>query len=264
MSYLSIRKMLWTIVEPTGTNRLNKLFGFLILGLICLNVIEIITISVDNIRHQYGNLLLGFEFFSVIIFTIEYVIRVWTCVEMPSYQRPIWGRLKFMMTPLVLLDLLAILPFYLAFFNHNVIFLRTFRLLRLLYIAKLYRYHHSFQLILRIFKNKKEELLVTLIFMIILLIVLSCLIFYIEYPVQPQNFPDIPTTMWWGIVTLTTVGYGDVFPITGLGKLLTSIIVLIGIGTFALPAAILSTGFLEEMEKQHHKKYCPHCGKPLE
>ena len=101
--------------------------------------------------------------------------------------------------------------------------------------------------------------------MILILVIASCLVYYCENSIQPKAFPDIPSTMWWGIVTLTTIGYGDVFPITIPGKILTSIIAVLGIGLFALPAGILGSGFVEEIQNERNqKKFCPYCGKLIE
>jgi voltage-gated potassium channel len=116
-----------------------------------------------------------------------------------------------------------------------------------------------------VFKAKKEELILTSVLMCFILIISSCFVYYFESPVQPEAFPDIPATLWWAIVTLTTIGYGDVFPITIPGKFITSLIAILGIGMFALPAGILGAGFVETIQKkQAAKKRCPHCGQLLE
>jgi len=120
------------------------------------------------------------------------------------------------------------------------------------------------RLIKKVFSRKKEELTITLIFTFFLLLITSTVMYYVENGVQPENFSSIPKTMWWGIATLTTVGYGDVFPITAIGKLLGGIIAILGIGLFALPAGILASGFSEVISHtKENNKYdiCPCCGK---
>ena len=174
-----------------------------------------------------------------------------------------------MLQPLVLIDLGAILPFYLFFLDTDARFLRIFRTLSLLRLAKLQRYLISLKLLSQVFEAKKEELILTGVLMMIILVVTSSLVYFVEHPVQPQAFPNIPATLWWGIVTLSTIGYGDVFPITPMGKLITSFIAFLGMGMFALPAGILGAGFVEIIQKNQTDKcpqkiYCPYCGQRLE
>ncbi len=121
----------------------------------------------------------------------------------------------------------------------------------------------ALQLLARVLKNKREELILTLGMMMILLIIASCLMYYVENPVQPINFPDIPHTMWWAVATFTTVGYGDIYPVTGLGKFLAGIVSILGIGLFALPTGVLGAGFVEEMQKKRDQQSCPHCGESI-
>jgi voltage-gated potassium channel len=136
--------------------------------------------------------------------------------------------------------------------------LRIFRIFRLFKIA---RYLKALTLIRRVFTQKKEELVISLIATIFLLLITSTIIYYVENGVQPENFSNIPETMWWGIATLTTVGYGDIYPITPLGKFLGGIVAIIGVGLFALPAGILASGFSDQLSKnKSDANYCPRCG----
>ena len=117
------------------------------------------------------------------------------------------------------------------------------------------------QLIGRVFVSKKNELLITVFAVFLLLLMASSIMYYVEHEAQPEVFASIPHSMWWGIITLTTVGYGDVFPITLLGKIFNGMIAFLGIGLFALPAGILASAFAEEMNKHHNgATQCPHCG----
>jgi voltage-gated potassium channel len=137
--------------------------------------------------------------------------------------------------------------------------------MRLLRIAKLGRYYRALHIMSRVIRNQKEELILTVSVMLILLVISSALMYHAENGAQPENFPDIPATMWWSIVTLTTVGYGDVYPITSTGKALAAIIAVFGIGMVALPAGIIGSGFVEEIQNKGVKDgdCCPHCGKPI-
>ena len=149
--------------------------------------------------------------------------------------------------------------------------MRILRVTRLLRIFKIQRYTKSLNLIGKVLKSKKEELFITVFVTIILIIFASTLMYYIENDVQPNAFPNILATFWWAVATLTTIGYGDVYPVTDLGRLLSGIIAVLGIGLVALPTGLISSGFIEEISKkkrQHKQKeeditYCPHCGKRI-
>jgi len=127
------------------------------------------------------------------------------------------------------------------------------------------RYLHATQLIGRVIKAKKEELSISFFLVIFLMVIVSAIMFYVEHEAQPDKFSSIPATMWWSVSALTSVGYGDMLPITVLGKTLASVISILGIGLVALPAGIMASGFSDEMRKNHpqHKNVCPHCGNEI-
>lgn len=263
---MALKQRVWQILEvDRAGDKVSRAFDVFIFTLIVLNVLAFILGTVEDIAREFGAYLDGFEQFSVAVFTLEYVARVWSCAAKPAYACPVIGRLRFMLTPLALVDLLAILPFYLPFVGIDLRFVRLLRLFRIFRIAKLARYMESLQLLGRVFMQKKEELATTLVVLIFLLIFAASLMYYAEHPVQPQAFPDIPAAMWWAVATLTTVGYGDVYPVSPLGRLLGAVVAILGIGLFALPTAILGSGFLDEIQKKRKgSRVCPHCGKPLE
>ncbi|MGI4762315.1 MAG: potassium channel family protein [Janthinobacterium lividum] len=190
--------------------------------------------------------------------------RVWSCVEDPRYRQPWLGRLRYMATPLALIDLLAVLPFFLALGGLS---LRLARLLRVVRVLKVARYVKALHLIERVVRRKRTELLVAMGVIGVMLLLVSTLMYAVESEAQPDKFGSIPDTMWWGVATLTTVGYGDVFPITPAGKLLSSVIAVLGLGLFAIPTGILASGFSEHIQEQPAAeptyKYCPHCGEKL-
>ena len=174
------------------------------------------------------------------------------------------GRIRFALQPLQIIDLLAILPFYLPFIGIDLRFLRAVQLFRLFRLLKMGRYSQSLTTLTNVIKSKKEELSITLFAGFILLIIASSLIYLVENEAQPEAFHSIPNSMWWGVVTLTTVGYGDVYPKTALGKIIGACIALLGIGLFALPAGIIASGFASEIQKKETEiKVCPHCGKKI-
>jgi voltage-gated potassium channel len=135
----------------------------------------------------------------------------------------------------------------------------------LLRILKLNRYNNSLNIIGRVLRNEKEKLFMTVFIIVIMLLLSSSFMYYIENTVQPEKFPNIISALWWAVATLTTVGYGDVYPVTNLGKLLSGIIAVLGIGLVALPSGIISSGLINEVSRKDKEKIiCPHCGKEIE
>ena len=242
----------------------SRAFDVFIITLILLNVAAFILQSVRAIDSRCPGLFYGFEVFSVVVFTVEYVLRVWSCTVSPKYVHPLKGRLRFMVTPMAIIDLLAFLPFYLPFLGLDLRFIRVIRLFRLFRVAKLGRYSQAVKTFGRVLRAKKGELVIALVVLTIVLLFASSLMYYAERDAQPDEFSSIPASMWWAVCTLTTVGYGDAYPLTPLGKLAASIVAILGIGIFAMPAGILASGFVEEFESRKKKTVCPHCGKELE
>lgn len=251
-----MRKRFYKLVEPsTKKGDKDHYFDIFIMTLIILNVMAFILATDQTIGNRYSSFFNLFEIFSVVIFTIEYLLRLWTCVENPKYQHPITGRIKFMFSPMAIVDLLAILPFYLPFVGVDLRVLRILRTFRIFRLFKMARYSSALVMIRNVLKEKKEELLVTLAFIIIILVIISTLMFYVERDAQPDAFGSIPKALWWGVVTLTTVGYGDIYPITVYGKILGGIITLLGIGLIALPSGIIASGYTEQIQKRKKDKH---------
>ncbi|MDM7912762.1 MAG: ion transporter [Methanotrichaceae archaeon] len=254
------------ILEPGDED--SKYFDPFIMGLIVLNVVAVVLETVNWIYVRYATFFRIFELFSVAVFSVEYVLRLWTCTVDPRLRDPIRGRLRYVITPLAIIDLLAVLPFYLYFILPEMRFLRAVRLFRLFRVLKLARYSESLQTFVDVLKLKKEELGVMFFAILILLIVSSSLMYEAEHEAQPEAFSSIPAAMWWGIVTLATVGYGDVYPKTAMGKFIGSIVVILGIGLFALPTGVLAAGFAEVLQRRKEEKkkltVCPHCGKRID
>jgi voltage-gated potassium channel len=236
-------------------------FDVFIIVLIVGNVAAMLLESIEPLGLKYSAEFKLFEIFSVIVFSIEYILRIWTANLSPTYTAPVKGRLKYFLSPLALVDLLAILPFFLPFVGVDLRLLRILRIFRIFRVFKIARYVTALALINRVVRQKKEELVISLIFTLFLLLITSTLMYYIENEAQPENFSSIPETMWWGIATLTTVGYGDIYPITPLGQFMGGVIAIIGIGLFALPTGILASGFSEELaNRKIDPNCCPTCG----
>jgi voltage-gated potassium channel len=263
-----LRKRLYEIVEEQKEgDRLGQAVKLAVMGLIALSVLSVIFETVPALAERYATFFLSFETFTVAVFTVEYLVRLGACTVDPRYAHPVWGRLRMALTPMALVDLVAILPFYLPMVTTlDLRFVRALRLLRLLRLFKLGRYSESLKILNNVLRSKKEELAITAFVAGILLVIFSSLMYYVENAAQPDRFSSIPAAMWWGVATLTTVGYGDIYPVTLGGKVLGALSALVGIGMFAMPAGILGSAFIDEMHRRraHDQKSCPHCGKSLE
>ena len=258
----TLKRRIYEIIEVAHPeDKSSRLFDLLILTLVALNVVALVVETVEGIYQKAPEAFLIFDVISVIVFSIEYLLRVWSCTSSPKFPHPLWGRLRFMMTPLAIIDLLAVLPFFVSILYFDLRALRSLRLFRLLRLAKLGRYSAALRTMGRVISRKREEVLVTLSLLCMLVVIASSLMYFAETHIQPDAFPSIPATMWWSVATVTTVGYGDVYPITPIGKLLGAIVAILGIAFFALPAALLGPGFIEEMAlKQKNGGFiCPHC-----
>lgn len=256
--------------EIVGDKHWDKIINVFIVVLIILNVIAVMLETVTALHDQYKTFFYYFDLVSVIIFTIEYVLRVWSSNHEEKYKHPVWGRIKYMLSPAALIDLLAILPFYIhVLVGFDLRVLRMLRLLRFVRLFRLTAYTKPAQMILNVFRKRANELALSFILAIFLIIIASCIMYFAEhlYPSEAESkFTSIPATIWWSVVSLTTTGYGDMYPLTDLGKVLASIIMLTGIAFFALPAGIITAGFIDEFRAERVKKThrCPNCGEQIE
>lgn len=243
-------------------DRASRAFDVMISALIVGNIVAIVLESVPVIGAAWTGFFTVFELVSVAVFSAEYLLRLWSCVEKPGFERPVMGRLRYALTPMALVDLIAVLPFFLPMIGWDMRFARVLRLVRLARVAKLGRYSTAVDGIVRVIRDRRHELFASLTFMFMLILVAASLLYFAESQAQPEYFGSIPAAMWWAVVTLTTVGYGDIYPVTGLGRMLAGTIAILGIGMVALPTSILGSGFVEEIGRKREKQSaCPHCGK---
>ena len=275
MSYGSVKQRIFELAEKnTEKDPFFEIFNTSILILILLNIGAIILESFEGFHSAYNIWFYRFEFFSVVVFSIEYCMRVWISDLLYPGTNRFAARMKYIFSPMALVDLAAIMPFYLPLlFRVDLRFLRMLRLMRLFRIFKIHRYTTAIDMIVRVFKKQKEDLIVTIVAAFFVVLISSTLMFYLEHDAQPKAFPNIIATFWWAVATLTTVGYGDVYPITGYGKVLSGFIAIIGIGLVALPTGIISSGFIDELHsrKGEEKKkaaefdveICPCCGRKM-
>jgi voltage-gated potassium channel len=267
--YHATKNKVYSLLHPEiGNTRLDKVINTFIIFLIAANIVAVIIETVPSIYDGREEFFHYFDVVSVVFFTIEYLLRVWSANCEPKYKHRVHGRLRYMLSVPALVDLLAILPFFLHIFvGFDLRILRIFRLLRFFRLFRLTAYMKAAKLVKNVFKSTINELMLCLVLALFLIIISSSLVYFAEHQAQPDKFKSIPSTIWWSVVTLTTVGYGDLIPITPMGKIFTSIILLAGIAIFALPAGIITAGFLEEIRRKKTGKQggsCPHCGSPLE
>ncbi|MDR1956302.1 MAG: ion transporter [Treponema sp.] len=269
------KKRIFEIVEKgTPGDKASIGFDYGIIVIIVLNIAAVIISSFNDLPEPLKQSLTIFEYISIIIFTAEYVLRLWTApYKYPGHRFPY---LRYIGSFMALIDLCAILPFYLPFIvGIDLRMLRILRLFRLLRILKLNRYNNAVELIAQVFRGEKEKIFTTIFMTGLMLLLASSVMYYVENTAQPDKFPNIIATLWWAVATLTTVGYGDVYPITTIGKVLSGVIALLGIGLVALPAGIISSGFIKAISKEEQqegiradgpagKRVCPHCGKEIE
>ncbi len=264
--YHGIKDQVNKLFTPQQGGSSGYFVDWFIMLLIAVNVIAVALETVDPLYASYESFFYWFEVVSVAIFSIEYVGRLWACTARETYSHPVFGRLNFGKRPMLIIDLLAILPFFLGpLLPADLRFLRALRLVRFFRLFKLARYSESMLAFSHVYHRKKADLVVAFTVTLILLVVTSSLMYFIETAAQPDKFGSIPETLWWGVITLTTVGYGDVTPVTPLGQIFGGIVAMLGIGLFGLPASILASGFIEErMQKDSEISYCPHCGERID
>ena len=250
----------------------SKAVDTLIIGLIAVNVLSVIAETEQAIADEFATFFLVNETISTFIFAIEYVLRLWVCTQLPGYStgRTIRDRTRYAFSAMALIDFIAIAPFFLAFIEMDLRIARAIRLLRLVRILKIGRYAHAVNMLANVIVRKKEELAIATFVTVMVLVLSASFMYFAEHEAQPEAFRSIPATMWWAVVTLTSVGYGDVSPITGIGKVIGAAVCMVGVVVVALPTGILASGFLEEMGAQRKSKErdalgtCPHCGKDLQ
>lgn len=237
-----MKQKLWLILENTNTKN-GRFFEIFIQTLI---FVSIVSFSIDTLPYISGNLskiLRGFEVFSIIIFSVEYLLRIYVSKKPLKYIFSFYG----------LIDLLAILPFYLNGIL-DLRFLRAFRILRIFRIVKLIKYDEALKRFSKAFTIVKEEIILFLVITIVLIFITSAGIYYFEHEAQPEVFKSVFHSAWWSIVTLTTVGYGDVYPITLGGRIFTFFVLMIGVGLVTIPAGLVATALLKAIDNEEKEK----------
>lgn len=266
--YSKIQKRTHEIISSAAAgDKISKAVDLFFIVLIMLNVV-IVVADTFALPAAVRRIMSVVETISVIIFTIEYVIRLWVSVlDFPALS-PVRARVKYVLSLQAIIDLVSLLPFYLPFlFPVNLIVLRVFRIFRLMRLFKVNRYTKALSSIAEVFKRKAHQLISSMLVVFMLMVIASVLMYNVEHDVQPEVFDNALSGLWWAVATLTTVGYGDIYPMTAAGRILSAIIALLGIGMVAVPTGIISAGFSEQIEKaeksDEEKVFCPYCGKKI-
>ena len=259
-----MRRRIYEILD-VGHNEdwLSRVVDTALLVLIVTNVVAIVIATDDRIHSAAPAVFQYFELVSFCIFAVEYGLRLWSCTSDPEFAHPVRGRLHYMFQPLMITDAVAVLSYFVLLAYPAGLDLGAFRALRLVSrTARLARYSPGLRALSVAISAKRNELLAVVSVVAALLVVAASLMYFIEEAAQPDEFSSIPAAMWWSIITVTTVGYGDVAPVTPLGRLLAGFIALLGIGIFALPAGILGSGFMEHVSRRAPAgpTTCPRCG----
>jgi len=292
--YQRFKRNIFDVIQPfadASAGRLaSRIFDDVIMLLIVFSVVSVF-LCTFRIPDWLLRILIRVEFWSLVVFTIEYALRIWTANLLYPDLGPFRSRIRYILSPMALIDLISILPFLLPFMPYTFVGVRAFRLVRLLRVFKLNRYSDALAAIGDVFRRKSQQIVASIFFVFIILVLASLLIYYAEHDAQPEQFENAFSGLWWAVATLTTVGYGDIYPITPIGRFLGAIIAILGIGMVAVPTSILSAGFMELLESrtgeganvqnppsQEHAhdpdkiavqdsveppQYCPHCGKKL-
>ena len=289
--------LLYYFLNSQKKSVLQKGVDILYTILIFSNVIVLVMMTVESFfaaASLYVSALIAITLF---VYLYEEIFCLLYCTELERYRHPFWGRIRFFVTPLSLVNIVLLVALLVSMINspeHRDVKIQLGHLVIVASFLKLFHYSNAIRMIGRVFSLRRRELGITFVCILFVTIVISTVMYYIERDAQPDKFASIPSTMWWCIITMTTVGYGDVVPVTDLGKLVTSLLAFVGVGFIALPVGILSSGFSDVL-KSHQRPprrvdksdeqrslgehdhsmieddhdaesrghYCPHCGKPI-
>lgn len=241
---MNLRSNLYLIFEEPTKHK----FGIFIQILIYINIfvsIAVMFLETEKTLSIYFDIFEKINMCNIFLFTLEYILRIYSRKK---------NKLKYMLTPFMLIDLIVLLPFYLTIFNIDLGFLRGLRIIRIFKLFRLAKFNEFDRLIIDIFKEKKEEFLYIVVAIFVLLFTLTPLVYFVESKAQPDVFSSMSTTLWWAVTTFTTVGYGDMYPITTLGRILTTFVSALGIAFYAIPGSIFTSSLLDKINEKRKKK----------
>ena len=244
----TFRQKVHALVWPSDHGgRLHEYFDTFVVAWVVISVIAVILESVESVHFILDLEFIILDIVAVSIFTIEFMLRMYSVVEQPGMQGSILGRLRFARSPAAMIDLLAILPFFLEALLHHLVDLRFLRVFRLMRLLKLTRYTGATKTLGIVLKREWPVLMASAFIMLLLVVLTASLGYLFEHDAQPDKFENIPQSIYWAVVTLASVGYGDISPVTPAGRTMTIVLALLGIGIFAIPAALLSSAFTDQL-----------------
>lgn len=267
---MDLKTRVYQMLQPSQADDRwsHRLVDATIVLLIVVSLVMIVLESEPAVRSRAPRFFRISEIVIASIFALEYVARVWSITLEPRFAHPVWGRLRFALTPMALVDLMAFFPSLVLRGLFDLRMLRLLRLARLTRLLKLARYSSAAQHIRQALRSCREELTLSFLLVLALMLIASSLIYYAENAVQPEQFGTITRSMWWSVITLTTVGYGDAYPVTDLGRVVAAGIAVLGIGMVALPTGIIGAGFIEQIRAERQRgedgRCCPHCGRAID
>jgi voltage-gated potassium channel len=245
----TFRQKIHALVFPSEYGgELHHMFDTFIVIWVIISVLAVILESVHSIHYLLNLEFLILDAIAVSVFSIEYCLRLYCCVEEPGYQKAVSGRLKLAKSTSSIIDLLAIAPFFLEVFLHHLFDLRFMRVFRLLRLLKLTRYTGATQSLSKVVAREWPVMAASAFIMLLLVVMTASLGYLFEHEAQPDKFENIPQSIYWAVITLASVGYGDISPVTPAGRAMTIVLALIGIGIFAIPAALLSAAFADQLK----------------
>lgn len=236
--------------EPSHDDRVALSIQLLIAGAIVVNALGIILFTVPSLGIRYRFFLDPLINTCLVIFTLEYLLRIWACTSSATLKGKVLGRLRYALHLYQIIDLISIIPLFLPFlFPRHLFLLRTVRIISIFKLGRYSGYLRSLDLLKRVLFRKREIFGIILFFLVFIILFSSTILYLVEFPVQPDKFSSIPAAMWWSVMTVTTVGYGDIIPVTPLGKVIAALFTILGVLVLAVPSAILASGFIEERSR---------------
>ena len=246
----TFRQKVHAVVFPSAYGgSLHTIFDTFIVIWVIVSVLAVILESVHGVHYLLNLEFIVLDAIAVGIFTLEYCLRMYCCVEEPGYKRAVSGRLKMAKSTSSIIDILAVAPFFLEVFLHHLIDLRFMRVFRLLRLLKLSRYTGATQSLSKVIVREWPVMAASAFIMLLLVVMTASLGYLFEHEAQPDKFENIPQAIYWAVITLASVGYGDISPVTPAGRAMTIVLALIGIGIFAIPAALLSSAFSDQLKR---------------
>ena len=259
-----MKKKVFEVIEiKRGKGHISKQFDYIVVTAIIINIVACI-LETFNISEELNEYLYIIQAITIAFFTIEYLLRVWTAKYLYPELGETKARIKYIFSFWGIIDFLSFFPFYLPlFFPNGVMALRLLRIMRILRLFRVSRYNNGLNVIASVLKEKKNQLVSSVFVIFILMLAASMLMYEVEHDAQPETFSNMLSGLWWASSAVLTVGYGDIYPITILGKILGVVISILGVGLVAIPTGIISAGFIEQINRGKKAKYCPHCGEKL-